>query len=216
MVLESLGAFPMGKEKNTVFKEWCVPVPNGLDSFTNTRQGLIVTWLSSSQVLLQYLCSYGFNCTFYIFHWAFSLPFFNLTGWTCLIYSMLWWNMTTSTDSTDWREIGSLENLQNVCVTSQQRKSYYFPTWHFLTDFCEECSRRKKNSEWPDLSYLVQRGEPQWFSSDYLPYNIWLCWECVWKELCVLKQDLDLLSVLCFLSWINFTLIGPLHCSFVS
>lgn len=37
-----------GEEKNTLVKGGCVRVPNGLESFANTRQGLILTWLPAS------------------------------------------------------------------------------------------------------------------------------------------------------------------------
>ena len=36
------------KEKKGIFSKWCVLVSNGLASLTNTRRGLIFTWVSSN------------------------------------------------------------------------------------------------------------------------------------------------------------------------
>ena len=37
------------KKKKGIFNKWCVLISNGLASLTNTRKGLIFTWVSSNK-----------------------------------------------------------------------------------------------------------------------------------------------------------------------
>lgn len=59
------------KKRRRIFNEWCVHVPNGLGSLTNTRKYLIFTWVSS----IKYFCNISGHMVLIILYIFSAAPF---------------------------------------------------------------------------------------------------------------------------------------------